>query len=124
MPKRSPTPTGWLSLTKQTIRRATSPAIWVTALRWPVAEAEFARRWRGCDLADRPVGRSDDEAVAHRRHPRRVAEEIDAPQRQHGPEPAERRPDPEQQQGHEREGANEGIALRRDRRALLAGGFF
>ena len=57
-----------------------------------LAEAELRRRHRIDDLADAAVGRRDDEALAHRRHPLRIAKEIGAPERRHGAEPAERRP--------------------------------
>jgi hypothetical protein len=51
MPKRSPTPTGWPSLTKQTMRRATSPAICVTAMRGPAVVAMTSELRSLCTLA-------------------------------------------------------------------------
>ena len=170
---RSPAATLAPSRVKQTMRRATRPAIWMTPMRScpramtkrvalvvlarlvevgvdegallvddlldaaahraavhvavehahedrdprqrPVAEFELRRRHRIDDLADAAVRGRDHDALAHRRHPHRIAEEIGAPDRQHGPDPAERRPDPEQDQARQREHADEREAFAVDR---------
>src|SRR6476659_1604878 len=53
---------------------------------------------------------------------RRIAEEVVAPERYDRAEPAERRPQPKQNDGRERKAADEGIPLRMDRRELRADG--
>ena len=70
----------------------------------------------------RPSAGAHHDPVADRRHPLRIAEEIDAPERRHGGEPAERRPQPEQEQADQREQADERQALAVDRRQLGANG--
>src|SRR5262249_46421189 len=86
----------------------------------PVAKAEFGRRDRIDDHGDTAVGRGDHDALAHRRDADGIAEEQRAPDREHGPDPAQRRPDPEQDQACKRKAADEGIALRVDRGNLRA----
>ena len=56
--------------------------------------------------------------VAYRRDPHGIAEEQRAPDREAGADPAERRPDPEQDQAGQREGTDEGVAFGMDRRDL------
>ena len=87
-----------------------------------VPSAELRRRHRIGDEADAAVGRRDHEPFGDRRHARRVAEEIRAPERQHRAEPAERRPQDEQHEARERKAADERIAFRVDRRELRADG--
>ena len=82
------------------------------------AEIELRRRYGTGDAAHASVGRRNNNPLTCRRHPRRIAEEIDAPQRRHRREPAERRPQPEQHQRHERECPDEGITLGMDRGEL------
>ncbi len=88
----------------------------------PLAQFELLRRHRVRDAAHTPVGGSHQEPVAERRHPRGVAEEIRAPDRRQDAKPAEWRPQPEQQQAHQREGNDEAQALAVDRRQLGADG--
>ena len=52
--------------------------------------------------ADHAVRRRDDEVGAQRRHARRIAEEIGAPQRRDQADPAERRPEPAENQRRRR----------------------
>ena len=54
----------------------------------PVAEPEFGRRQHLRDHRDAPVGRRHHDALAHRRHPHRIAEEQRAPDGQHRADPA------------------------------------
>src|SRR5579862_1531462 len=89
----------------------------------PRAEIELLRRQGIYNLAQAAVGRRHDDAVAHWRHPRWIAEEIRAPQRRNRADPAERRPEPKQYEAHQRKAADERIALRMDRRELRADGF-
>src|SRR3977135_4127953 len=56
------------------------------------------------------------------RTPCGIAKKIDAPKRRHGAEPAQRRPQPEQEQADQREDADERQALTVDRRQLGADG--
>ena len=86
------------------------------------AEAEFGRRRRRTGEGYDAVGRSDDQLGSERRHPRRIAEEIGAPQRRDQRDPAERRPDPEKDQRRRGEGGDEDVALRMDGRQLAAHG--
>ncbi len=85
-----------------------------------LAELELLRRHGVDDLADAAVRRRHHDAVAHRRDPLRIAEEIGAPERRKRRQPAERRPQPQQNEAAERKAADEGIALRVDRRELRA----
>ena len=85
-----------------------------------VAERELGRRHGIGDPAHPPVGGRDHETFAQRGHPRRIAEEIDAPQRGESAEPAERRPQPHQEQACDREPRDEGIAFVVDRNELRA----
>src|SRR5450759_3170346 len=85
-----------------------------------VAQPELVRRRCRGDLADAAIGGRHHQALAHRGHPRRIAEEIGAPQGRQRAEPAERAPQPEQHQAGEREGADKGVAFRRDRHDLRA----
>jgi hypothetical protein len=86
----------------------------------PDAELEFLRRHRIGHAAHAAVGRRDQDAFSRWCNPRRIAEEIRAPERRDDREPAERRPQPQQHQRNERESADEGIALRMNRRKLRA----
>src|SRR6185503_5059063 len=88
----------------------------------PLAEFKLLRWCRTGDTADTAVRRRHYDTFARRRHPRRIAEEIDAPERRHGGEPTERRPQPEQDDARQRKATDEGIALRMDRRQLRADG--
>src|ERR1700730_4599087 len=58
----------------------------------PLAQPQLLRRHRVDDAAHPSVGGSHQDPVADRRHPHRVAEEIDAPERRQRGEPTERRP--------------------------------
>src|SRR5262249_3145758 len=84
----------------------------------PLAQIELFRRQRVGDAADPPVGGSNHDPVAHRRHAHGIAEEIDAPERGERAEPTERRPQPEQQQARHAEDADERQALAVARRQL------
>ena len=88
----------------------------------PFAELEVLRRHRIGDEAHAAVRRRHHDALAHRRHAVGIAKEIDAPDRRHGAEPAQRRPQPEQEQADQREHADERQALAVDRRELGADG--
>ena len=69
----------------------------------PVAEIKFLRRRGVGDAADAAIGRRHHDALARRRHPLRIAEEIGAPERRQRRQPAERRPQPKQNQADERD---------------------
>src|SRR5262249_35139319 len=84
----------------------------------PIAERQFLRRHGFNYATDCAVGGRDQKAVSLRRHPLRIAEEIGAPQRRDHRQPAERRPQPQENESYERESADERIALRMDRREL------
>src|SRR5262249_19357933 len=88
----------------------------------PLAQFELFRRHRVDDAAHPPVGGSNDDAIALRRHARGVAKKIGAPERCQEAKPAEWRPQPEQQQAHHREGSDEAQTLAVDRRPLGAEG--
>src|SRR6516225_11727516 len=65
-----------------------------------LAERELLRRHRVGDSAYPSVGGSDDDAVANGRDVRGITEEIGAPGRCRGGEPAARRPEPEQDEAY------------------------
>src|SRR6185437_12727907 len=79
------------------------------------AKAEFARRRCARHLAHAAVCRRHHQTVAHRRDARWVAEKIGTPDGGKSAKPAERAPQPEQDQTYQREGADERISFRRDR---------
>ena len=81
------------------------------ALQRPHAEPELGRRRGEAGEADDAVGRRDDEIGADRRHAGGIAEEIGAPERRDEAEPAERRPNPPQDQRRDDEAGDEDIAL-------------
>ncbi len=76
-----------------------------------VADAELGGRAELLDRRDAPVARSDDQAVAQRRHAIGIAEEIDDPERDDGCDPAQRRPDEKQQKGHGEADGDELVAV-------------
>ena len=88
------------------------------------AEAELRRRRGEAGGTDDAVGRRDDEIAAERGDAGRIAEEVGAPQRRDEAEPAERRPDPPQDQRRDarsrrrRDSPPDGSA-RADRAAIL-----
>jgi len=88
----------------------------------PVAETEFGRRQHLRHHRNATVGRRHDDALTHRRHPHRIAEKQRTPDGQQRADPAERRPDPEQNQAGKSKAADERIALGVHRRNLRADG--
>ena len=90
------------------------------ALQRPVAEPEFGRRHEEADRRDDAVGRRDHQALAHRRDALGIAEEIDAPDREDAADPAERAPQPVEDEGRNREAGDEDVAFRMDRRESAA----
>src|SRR5215470_6567192 len=83
-----------------------------------LAEIELRRWHRIDDLAHAAVGGRHHQALARRRHPVGIAEEQRAPDRHHGADPAEWRPQPEQDQAHERKDADERQPFAMDRNNL------
>ena len=79
------------------------------------AEAELGRRRGRGDRRDDAVGGADDQALAQRRHPRRVAEEIDAPDGQDEPERREEAGEEEERQRRRGEAGDEAPASRMHR---------
>src|SRR5258707_874970 len=75
-----------------------------------------------CRLASRAGGGRDPASLADRCRAWWIAEEIGAPRGHDRAEPVERRPDEEQDQAHERKGADERIALAVNRHELGADG--
>ncbi len=59
---------------------------------------QLHRRQHRFDGGDASVGRSDDQALAQRRHAVGIAEEIGDPQRDDDEQPGERRPQQEEEQ--------------------------
>src|ERR1700704_4363287 len=165
-PNRSPAPIDCPSRTKDTIRRATSPAIWMTPIRpfgvemtselrslsslalsssalmkvpgryairsiRPATGLRFTWQLntlmkietRGSGLLPNPRSAGGDTRVttgitpparappAPRHHPHGMRENQPPPDGHQGPEPAQRRPDPEQDQTHKCKAADEGIAF-------------
>ena len=86
------------------------------------AEAELGRRRGGAAEADDAVGGGDDEVGAQRRHPRRIAKEIGAPQRRDERDPEQRRPKPAQDQRRRDAGRDEDVAFGMDGRELTTNG--
>ena len=89
----------------------------------PVAEAELGGRQRMRDHAT--PGRRPAPPPAPSTHGVTrggIAEEQRAPDGEHGADPAERRPEPEQNEARQRKAADERIALGMDRRDLRADG--
>src|SRR5271165_5365104 len=92
------------------------------ALQRPHAQSQLGGRAGEAGEADHAVGRRDHEIGADRRHARGIAEEIGAPKRGDQPQPAERIPQPPENQGDDREACDEEVALRMDRRESAAEG--
>src|SRR5205085_6432791 len=88
------------------------------ALHRPLAEIELRRRDRVDDTADAPVRGGDDNALAHRRDPHRIAEERYAPDGEHGRDPPERRKEEEENQTNQRKKPDERVPFPMDRHEL------
>src|ERR1043166_3086977 len=73
----------------------------------PVADAELGRRHRVDDLAHTAVRGRHEQALAHRRDAIGIAKEQGAPDGEHRSEPPGRRPQPEQNEAHQRKAADE-----------------
>ena len=85
-----------------------------------VGEPELSRRHAGDDHRHPSIGRRDHEPLAHRHGAGRITEEVGAPRRQDGADPAERRPDPAHDEGDHREDRDERPALPVDGHELSA----
>ena len=90
------------------------------ALQRRHAEAEFRRRRGKAGETDDAVSGRNDEVASHRRHARRIAKEIRAPQSRNEAKPAERRPHPPKDERRDGEAEDEQIAFRMNRDELAA----
>src|SRR5262245_43783559 len=85
-----------------------------------LAEIELRRWHRIDDLAHAAVGGCHHQALARRSYPIGIAEEQRTPDRHHSADPAERRPQPEQDQAHKRKDADERQPFAMDRNDLAS----